>query len=140
MDVGRGVELGTTVTLTNVSERSQTLLFRHSTVGFTVQGPSGSVACGLRRVVDGPIKELFTTLAPKGRTSIGLLLDAVCPPDTFDNPGVYRVVPRLDTTNASGRSFGLRTFDGVVEGSRPMLLRVRAPRRPRLTAARPALD
>lgn len=140
MDVGRGVELGANVTLTNVSERSQTFLFRHSTVGFTVQGPSGSVACGQRRVVDGPIKELFTTLGPKGRTSIALLLDAVCPPDTFDNPGVYRVVPRLDTTTASGRSIGLRTFDGVVEGTRPLLLRVRAPRRLRLTAARPALD
>lgn len=139
MDVGRGVELGTTVTLANVSDRAQTFLFRHSTLGFTVQGPSGSVACGQRRVVDGPIKELFTTLGPKGRTSIGLLVDAVCPPDTFDNPGVYRVVPRLDTTNASGRSIGLRTFEGVVEGNRPLLLRVRAPRRPGI-AARPALD
>jgi hypothetical protein len=138
-DVARGVDVNVTVTLANAGARSTTVLFRSSTLGFKVNGPSGSIACGNARSIDAPVRELFTTLAPKGTTSLSLLVDAVCPSDTFDEPGVYRVVPRLDTTNASGRTIGLRTFEGVVEGEKPMLVRVRAPRRPK-PPVRPSLD
>jgi hypothetical protein len=79
------------------------------------------------------------TLAPKGRASISLLVTAVCPAGTFDEPGAYRVFPRLDTRTASGRPIGLRTWDDEAEGATPTLLRVRSPRRPTLPA-RPSLD
>lgn len=138
-DVARGVDVGTSVTLTNVGDKPATLLFRESTLGFKVSGPGGSVACGTTRDVASPIRELFTTLAPKGRATVNVLVDAMCPPDTFDEPGVYRVYPRVDTSSASGRTIGLRTFEGVIEGPKPLLLRVRAPRHPK-PPVRPALD
>ena len=139
MDITRGTEISTLVNVANVGERSQSFLLRASTVGFKVSGPSGSVSCGNTRIPAEPPKELFTTLAPKGKTSIALLLDAMCPGDTFDTPGIYRVVPRLDTTGASGRRIGVRSFEGLVEGKRPLLLRVRTPRRPK-PPGRPNLD
>jgi hypothetical protein len=91
------------------------------------------------RVVDSPIRELYSTIGVKSRASIGVLLATMCPADTFDEPGVYRVTPVLDTTNASARSIGLKSWDGEATGS-PMLLRVRSARRPATTTTRPSLD
>ncbi len=141
MDAARGVELSATVTLTNQSDRSVTLLHRPETVLFTVSGPAGTVACGNPRVVASPIRELFTTLGPKGKSQLTVLVNAVCPADTFDEPGIYRVLPRIDTRGASGRPIGMKTWDGEASGTTPMLLRIRNPRKPSTAPAkRPALD
>jgi hypothetical protein len=139
LDASRGVELGTTVTVANASERAVTLLLRPDTLAFTVSGPGGSVSCGTPKQVASPIRESFTTLGPKGRSQISLLLTAVCPAGTFDEPGAYRVFPRIDTRTASGRAIGLKTWDDEASGRTPMLLRIRTPRRPTV-APRPALD
>jgi hypothetical protein len=141
MDAARGVDLSATVTLTNQGDRSVTLLHRAETVLFTVSGPAGSVSCGNPRIVGSPIRELFTTLAPKGKSQLTVLVNAICPADTFDEPGVYRVLPRIDTRNASGRPIGLKTWDGAAAGTTPMLLRIRNPRKTSAAnAKRPALD
>jgi hypothetical protein len=139
LDIGRGSEIQTTITATNESDRSITLLFRPEVVAFRVTGPGGSITCGSPRSVDAPIRELFSTIAAKARASQALLLTAMCPADTFDDPGVYRVFPLLDTRGASGRTIGLRTWDAKAEGTKPMLLRVRSERRPQ-PPPRPSLD
>lgn len=138
-DVLRGVDVTTTITITNSGDRKAILLFRPATIGLSVSGPQGSVRCGATPRIASPIPELFTTLPPKGRSQITVLVGAMCPADTFDEAGVYRITPRLDTTNASGRALGLKTFDGEVVGRTPMLLRVRNPRR-HAASARPKLD
>lgn len=137
LDAMRGVDLGATVTLTNRSDRAVSLYFRPSTLVFTVNGPAGSVRCGAPQAAT-PIRDLFSTVGPKQKSSVSLLLSLVCPSDTFDEPGVYRVTAKVDTTTASGREFGLRSWDGVATAKTPMLLRVRNARRAR--PARPALD
>jgi hypothetical protein len=139
-DAWRGVELGTVVTLANDGDKPITLLFRPETIGFDVAGPAGSVSCGAARAVDAPIRELYSTVGVKGRTSLSVLLTTMCPPDTFDEPGIYRVTPWLDTTSASARSIGLKSWDATANGKAPMLLRVRSPRRPPSTTTRPVLD
>lgn len=139
LDVGRGGEIQTTITAANEGDRSMTLLFRPEVVAFRVTGPGGSITCGHPRAVAAPIKELFSTIPAKGRASQALLITAVCPADTFDDPGVYRVFPIIDTSGASGRPIGLRTWDGKAEGTKPMLLRVRTQRHPQ-AQSRPALD
>lgn len=139
-DAARGFELGTVVSLRNTGERAITLLYRPELVQLRVSGPSGDVACGHRKDVASPIRELFSTVAPKGRLDLGVLITAVCPAGTFDEPGVYRITPRLDTSGASGAPLGIRSWDGVATAKTPMLLRVRNRRRPLATPARPALD
>ncbi len=138
-DVARGAEISTTVSATNESDRAMTLLFRHEVLAFRVTGPGGSMTCGTPRTIESPIRELFATIPAKGRTSTTLLLTSICPPDTFDEPGVYRVFAKIDTTGASGREIGLRTWDGTAESTTPMLLRVRTARRPQ-PLERPKLD
>jgi hypothetical protein len=140
LDVARGSEISSVVTITNESDRPLTLLFRSDMVRFNVAGPAGSVTCGSQRVVGSPIRELYSTLPVKGRASTSVLLSAVCPADTFDAAGIYRVTAVVDTSGASGRNIGLRTWDGTATASTPMLLRVRSPRRPPTSSSRPALD
>ncbi len=140
LDVARGADISTTVTVTNEGDRPVTILLRRKTVQFKVSGPAGSVACGTNTVIASPIRELFSTLGRRGRTQLSLLLTSVCPAGTFDEPGVYRVVPRLDTTGIAGRAIGMRMWAGATEGKRPLLLRVRNPRRPSAAGKRPALD
>jgi hypothetical protein len=138
-DIYRGFEIGTVVSLHNQSDRAITLLNRPEMILFSVSSASGAVSCGYPKIVASPIRELFTTVGVKGRSDTGVLITAVCPAGTFDEPGLYRVTPRLDTTNASGRSLGLRTWDGVVPGRKPLLLRVRSPRKTTVPP-RPTLD
>jgi hypothetical protein len=140
LDVARGIEIASTLTVVNDGDKAAVFLLRAEMFRFTVAGPAGSVACGTTRAVDAPIRELYSTLAPKGRASIGVLVNALCPTDTFDEPGIYRVTPTLDTSEASGRAIGLKTWDGEARGRSPLLLRVRSSRRPRTSTTRPALD
>lgn len=139
MDVARGFEVGATVTVANDGDKAATLLFRPETVRFAVSGPQGSVACGSPRYIDSPIRELYSTIAPRARASLTVLLTSRCPVDTFDEPGIYRVTAILDTSGASARSIGLKTWDGEATARAPLLLRVRTPRRPSPTT-RPVLD
>jgi hypothetical protein len=139
-DVSRGIEIESTVTVANDGDQSAILLFRPESVRFSVAGPQGSYSCGTPPVIESPIRELYSTIGVKGRASMSLLLTGKCPADTFDEPGIYRVTAILDTSNASARSIGLKTWDGIATAGTPMLLRVRAPRRPAASTTRPALD
>lgn len=138
VDVARGAEVGTDITFTNPTDRALTLLFRANMFEFTVVGPHGGATCGEPRSVATPIRELLTTVPAKGSTHTSVLVSSVCPAGTFDDAGIYRVIPRLDTRSASGRSMGIRTWDGVAVGKAPLLIRVRSPRSPELH--KPTLD
>ena len=140
MDAARGTGLAVTVTVANEGERPTPLLFLPETLRFAVAGPQGSVSCGTTRQVDSPIRELYSTIAPRARASVTLLLDARCASDAFDEPGIYRVTAILDTSGASGATIGLKTWDGVATASAPMLLRVRSARREATSSPRPVLD
>lgn len=138
LDAARGFELSTTVTLSNGSDRPITLLYRPEMILFTVTGPTGTVPCGTPRLTV-PIRELMSTVPPKGRLDTSVLFTATCPPGTFDVPGIYRVLPRLDTTATPARSLGIKTWEGVATAKSPLLVRVRASRGI-VPPARPALD
>lgn len=138
VDVARGREIATTISLANGSERPISLLYRSDQIQFGVTGPAGLVVCGLPRTVAAPIRELFATVAVGARVDTNVLVTTACPPGTFDDAGVYRVVPRLDTTGTSGRTIGLRTWDGLVVAKTPVLVRVRSSRK--LDQTRPTLD
>jgi hypothetical protein len=127
LDAARPEDLTATISVTNTGVRAVTFLFRPQTLGFDVIGPTGTATrCGGAGESAG-IREFFTTLAPKAKTSITILPSALCPSGTFDRPGVYEVRPRLDTRLASGKSVGLHTFDDLVVGP-PSLVRIRSSR------------
>ena len=139
-DVGRGVDVPITLTVANESDRAVVTFFRSSTLAFTVNGPAGSVSCGSPRSIAQPFRELFTTIGVKAKSSTTLLISAFCPAGTFDEPGIYRVLPRLDTRGTSGRNVGLKTWDGETIAKTPALIRVRTQRKSALPAKKPQLD
>lgn len=139
-DVARGVDVPITVTIANESDRAVTTFFRSSTLTFTVNGPAGSVSCGTPRATAQPFRELFSTIGVKAKSSTTLLISALCPAGTFDEPGLYRVISKLDTRGTSGRNVGLKTWDGELVAKTPALIRVRTPRKTMLSAKKPQLD
>lgn len=137
IDSARGDEIPLTATVTNETRATITAYVRSATVGARVETPSGrAVSCGPSRAVT-PIRELYTYLPGKGRTQVSFRADLACPEDTFDETGIYRLVPVLDTRKAAGGPPPLRPFEGVVWSTRPTEVRVRAGQRP---PARPTLD
>jgi hypothetical protein len=130
LDANRGAEAAGTVTVSNAGDRPVTLRLRPDTVTFSVATPGGaSVRCGRGTAMGTPVRELFDTVPARGSAALPVLLAALCPAATFDQAGLYRVVPTLDTRRASGERIGLATFDGEVVGTRASLLRVRAAQR-----------
>ncbi len=122
LDVSRVFEQSVTVSIANEGDRPVRTLFAPATVGFTIVTPRGTTAeCGAPRQVS-ILPELSGALGPRGRTAVSLNIDALCP-DVFRKPGLYRVRPRFDSTQATGGPAG-HYYSGKAIGE-PMLLRVR---------------
>jgi len=132
LDTGDADDLSGTITVTNTGARRVTFLLRAQTVGFEVTQPNGgTVQCP--PTGGSAIRELLSTLAPRGSTSLSLLVSSSCPDKTFGLSGIYGVRPRLDTRSASMTLGGVETFAGIVTGP-VSLVRIRrsdsAPHRP----------
>ncbi len=147
VDAERAADVSLSVTVANTSTQAQSFLFRPQTLAFDVTGPTGvgvtdpspTVRCVSDVEPGSNIREIFTTLAPRGRTSLGVLLRGFCPEKTFDQAGIYLVHAQLDTSNASGAAVGLHTFDGDVASDTSTALRIRREAMP-FPSRRPALE
>ncbi|WP_394848289.1 hypothetical protein LZC95_12610 [Pendulispora brunnea] len=117
-----GRDVSVTVTLTNVGTRRASVYFRPQSVAFDVIGPDGEFTCPAMGA--GAIRELFTTISPRGRAQVVMLPSSSCPDHAFDLPGLYEVRPRLDTRRIAGSPAGLHAFDGEAAGTWS-LLRIR---------------
>ena len=89
---------------------------------FEVHGPTESVRCGLPTALRAPLRESFTRLAPRRRTTLTLDVAALCPRATFATPGVYDVAPVFEATE-DGERRGLRAVTGTTVGA-PLVVRV----------------
>ncbi len=126
VDVQRPDELNVVVRLANEDTHPVTLLFRSEVVGFVAFSAGNATHCRWPSQSDSPIRELYTTLRPREKTSTTVLLPDLCGSQFFDTPGLYVLRGQLDTRHASGASIGLRTFDGQLVAQAPMLVRIRA--------------
>jgi hypothetical protein len=113
------------VTLSNEGTRPVIVRFRPEALAFDVTGPAGAEHCAWPKLPTAPIRELFTTLASKGTTTLNLMLAAYCSGHSLDQGGLLAVRAQLDTRNGSGQAVGLTTFDGVIQATAPTLVRLR---------------
>jgi hypothetical protein len=128
VEAERGAELAATVNVKNAGDRAAHLRLRADTIAFTVTNPAGTTSrCGRTISLGTPMREMFDTVPARGSVSVSVLLSAVCPATTFAEPGLYRLVPAIDTRHASGERIGLATFDGEVSGTKTTFLRIHAP-------------
>ena len=109
-------------------------------IGVGVTEPSPSVRCEAASMPSTSIRDAFTTVAPRGRTSLTVMVSVLCPEHAFDQAGLYVVRARLDTRRASGRGIGLRTFDDDVASDTATRVRVREDQGDLGPQPRPKLD
>jgi hypothetical protein len=118
------------VTLRNDGTRAVVVRFRPETLRFDVTTQARTEHCVWPALPGAPTRDQFTTVPAKGSTSLSVTLQSYCNGSTFDQPGLYVVVARLDTRAASGSSVGLRTFDGEVKATSPAVVRLHRGRTP----------
>lgn len=123
-DSGSGRSIAAVLRLENASPDDVRVFVRPELFHFDVRGPGQAVRCGLGQRLRAPLRESFTRLAPRRRTTLALDLAAVCPSGTFATPGVYDVAPVFEATEDGGR-VGLRAVTGTVLGA-PLTVRVGA--------------
>jgi hypothetical protein len=111
------------VSVVNRSPESKWLYFRRELVSFDVSGPGGQVSCDPGPDVRAPDRQSFSRVKPGGRVSATSRLIELCPDGTFDEPGLYLIDTRFDSTR-SGAEFELDAFTGHLESDEPVTVRV----------------
>ncbi|MGO9836402.1 MAG: hypothetical protein ACLP1X_19550 [Polyangiaceae bacterium] len=127
------------VTLRNEGTRAVVVRFRPETLRFELLGPESVDHCAWPSSAGAPILDQFVTIRPKGTTSLSVVLVAYCGAHALDQSGLYLVVARLDTREASGATLGLHTFDGEVTATSPTVVRLHRGRAPKVLP-RPKLE
>jgi hypothetical protein len=118
---GRGVTV--TVSISNRSPQVRYLYFRRELLSFEVSGPNGLVSCEPGPDVRAPDRQSYSRVNPGGRVSATSRLIELCPYGTFDDPGLYLIGARFDSTRA-GAEFELDAFTGQLESRAPVTVRV----------------
>lgn len=122
VDSASGRSVPVSLRLQNASPDDLRVFVRPELFRFDVHGPTESVRCGLPTALRAPLRESFTRLGPRRRTTLTLDVAAVCPRATFATPGVYDVQPVFEATE-DGERRGLRAFTGTIAGA-PLVVRV----------------
>jgi hypothetical protein len=133
-------EIAIPITLRNESARVVIVRFRPEVLSFDVVGAGGVEHCAWPTVPAAPLREMFSTLAPKGSEALDVALSAYCAGHGLDRAGLLVARPRVDTTKASGAAVGLRTFDGEVVAATPTLIRLHRGAAPQPISPAPQLE
>jgi hypothetical protein len=116
----RGITI--TVTSTNAGKRPITVALRPWMFSFHVVGPFGKdTICGGEEPRGSLPRDAFKTLKPDGSSAFTVLLGEICPRDTFERPGLYRVTPKL---RAGETSPDLEAYTATVKANKPTLIRL----------------
>jgi hypothetical protein len=127
------------VTIRNEGSRPVTLRYRPESLRFTVAGPDGVDDCAWPTRPVAAMRELYSTVRPKGTASLAVLLEAYCAGRALDTPGLLVVTPHFDARKSSGEDVGVRSFDGEVDATIPTVVRLhRGLKEPRFV--RPHVD
>jgi hypothetical protein len=117
-----------TFTMRNEGAETVTVYARPQLLSAFVRGPRGLVQlCEGFKVVPAPIIDFVTKLKPGGTWSSTISLASVCPPGTFDYPGLYEVTPILHTQPIANVPTAI-VSDVIPE--KPQLLRIEEGKKP----------
>jgi hypothetical protein len=114
-----------TVTIKNVGSRPTKVRLRRDDVTFIVEGPNGTLQCGVPVLGRASPPESFMTLRASAVQRFAIRLFEPCPDGAFDQPGLYRVRATLTLTEA-GEKYAIRAFTGIATQKEETLIRVDA--------------
>jgi hypothetical protein len=108
----------------NAGGRPMTVVLRDRMIRVAVEGPTGSFRCAYPRVErDATSRQLFRTLAPGQRVSLGARLTELCGHDVFRRPGLYRVTVTV-RADETGGAYGFDGWTGEARADPTTLVRV----------------
>ncbi|MBW2454244.1 MAG: hypothetical protein JRI68_07030 [Deltaproteobacteria bacterium] len=111
-DARRPTDISVSVTAHNTGQRPLFIALRDRMLSFTVTRPRGrQVECRRQSQGHAVPRDLFRLMHHGTSVRMGVLLAEVCPPGTFDRPGLYVARPVLHA-DASGREYGLNAVTG----------------------------
>jgi hypothetical protein len=110
-DARRPTDIALSVTAHNTGQRPLFIALRDRMLSFMVRGPSGRVRCARQSQGHAVPRDLFRLMHHGTSLRMGVMLAEVCPPGTFDRPGLYIARPVLHA-DASGRQYGLNAVTG----------------------------
>ncbi|MBI2388281.1 MAG: hypothetical protein HYV09_01580 [Deltaproteobacteria bacterium] len=126
--VAVGTDADTTIILKNTAPKAGTVYARPQLVDARVITPRGqNVVCGGSILVPAPIVDFTTRLPPNGTWSATVPLAKLCPPSTFDVPGLYLVIPSVHLPKVPQLP---DAWSGDVVADPPQLLRVEVGTKP----------
>lgn len=112
-DARRPTDVQLSVQAHNTGERPVFVALRSRMLSFQVLGPNGVVRCRRQSIDHAVPRDLFRTLHHGKHVHMDVLLAELCPPGTFDRPGLYFAIPTLHA-DADGRQYGLSAVTGRV--------------------------
>ncbi|MBI4950503.1 MAG: hypothetical protein HY908_00575, partial [Myxococcales bacterium] len=117
------------VTAVNRGHRELWTALRNRQISFDVRGPDGPRACPQKLGTAAIARDWFHRLAPDQKGTLALLAAEVCPPETFERPGLYEVAPTLHPDDAA-REHGMHAYLEDAKVDKPTLVRIRHGRKP----------
>lgn len=122
-----------TIHVKNTSGAAITIYARPQLVDVRVLGPRGfPVSCNGPLVQPAPIADFVSTIGAGQTWSATVPLTGLCPPHTFDVPGLYLLTPVLRAPALSKTVSGgaKNVFAGEVVAEAPQLLRIETGKKP----------
>jgi hypothetical protein len=131
VDVATSFEAPLSVSIQNVSKRSQRVRIKPEALRLSVMTPDGRlVTCDLVPPTTNPIREFYSTLRPKGKVSLLATLSSVCPHETFQRQGLYRLIGSYNTSAWANENDHARAFTGKLDDPSGTWIRIRQGKRP----------
>jgi hypothetical protein len=117
-DASRPTDIQLSVQAHNSGERPIFVALRSRMLSFVVSGPDGVVPCKRKTENNYVARDHFRTLHHGKHVHLSVMLAELCPPNTFDRPGLYAAAPVLHV-DADGREYGLMGLTGTVTARDP---------------------
>ena len=112
-DARRASDIQLSVQAHNTGQRPLFVALRSRQLSFLVEGPDGLVRCAPQSPGHYIPRDLFRTLQHGKHVHMNVRLREICPRNTFERSGLYRVVPQLHLRH-NGREYGLDAATGKV--------------------------
>ncbi len=131
VDVATSFEAPLSVSIQNVSKRSQRIRVKPEALRLTVMTPEGKlVTCDLVPPATSPLREFYSTLGAKNKVSFVATLSSVCPHETFERQGLYRLNGSYNTSAWADDNERARAFTGKLDDPSGTWIRIRQGKRP----------
>ncbi len=120
IDVATSFEAPLQVSLKNEQKQLTHIRLKPEALRLTVYTPEGKgVPCDVVAMKTNPLRELYATLGSKGKVSFTASLSSICPHNTFESQGLYRMIGSYDTSRWRDDNERAHAFSGRLDNNAP---------------------